>query len=319
MMTSAIMLTCECGREFGVTNDSVGQSVKCPECGSWVRVTEESVAVEPELTPNATPWPNVGLASAARPKLEGDVSESGGESAGVPPSASKARKSKSALKKERAAHRQAESAFQNSTVPLGIAWMYHGLLIGVIAMIGFCVAMLLSQPRQPGLAQLLMVPSGLALVLAGALMFFGKLLCLSAPSQIPGSGGVLWSLVLDGIAVLIAIAQRGHGVGSSAMFNLVTSGSLICLLVFLKGLGEFLERREIAVRAANVLWLEFVLVALWVVQLVISNAAGPRGAPVGVGGTGSQVLGVVIGGVGIFFFVRFAGLLSMCRSALSNR
>ncbi len=34
----AIDVTCECGREFGVTNDSVGRSVKCPECGSWVRV-----------------------------------------------------------------------------------------------------------------------------------------------------------------------------------------------------------------------------------------------------------------------------------------
>ena len=44
----AIDVTCECGREFGVTNDSVGPSVKCPECGSWVRVSEEFVAVEQE-------------------------------------------------------------------------------------------------------------------------------------------------------------------------------------------------------------------------------------------------------------------------------
>lgn len=36
----AIDATCECGREFGVSNDSVGRSVKCPECGSWVRVSE---------------------------------------------------------------------------------------------------------------------------------------------------------------------------------------------------------------------------------------------------------------------------------------
>ncbi len=40
----AIDVTCECGREFGVTNDSVGRSVKCPECGSWVRVSEALIS-----------------------------------------------------------------------------------------------------------------------------------------------------------------------------------------------------------------------------------------------------------------------------------
>ena len=49
----AIEVTCECGRGFGVTNDSVGQSVKCPECGSWVRVAEELIIVEPEHTTNS--------------------------------------------------------------------------------------------------------------------------------------------------------------------------------------------------------------------------------------------------------------------------
>lgn len=46
----AIDVTCECGREFGVTNDSVGRSVKCPECGSWARVPAAVISVELERT-----------------------------------------------------------------------------------------------------------------------------------------------------------------------------------------------------------------------------------------------------------------------------
>lgn len=45
-----IDVTCECGREFGVTNDSVGQSVKCPECGSWVCVSAAVDSFELERT-----------------------------------------------------------------------------------------------------------------------------------------------------------------------------------------------------------------------------------------------------------------------------
>ncbi len=42
----AMDVICECGREFGVTNDSVGRNVKCPECGSWVRVLAAVISDE---------------------------------------------------------------------------------------------------------------------------------------------------------------------------------------------------------------------------------------------------------------------------------
>jgi hypothetical protein len=89
--------------------------------------------------------------------------------------------------------------------------------------------------------------------------------------------------------------------------------------VFLKGLGEFLERRDIADRAASVLWLGFVMIALWVTQLGLTSLGAAREIPADVGGMGSQMAGVVLGGVWIFVMVRFAGLLSMCRSALDRR
>jgi hypothetical protein len=315
----AIDVICECGREFGVTNDSVGRSVKCPECGSWVRVAEASIAVEPKQSTCVVQRPNVGSETRITSTTQDHASASSREDADSKQASSESRKSKSALKKERAAHRRAESAFHNSSVPLGIAWMYYGLLIGVIAMIGLCSMVLLSQGRQPGLGSAVMILSGLAIVFAAGLMIVGKLLCLSAPSQIPGSGAVLVSLVFDGPTIVMAIAQRGQGLGLSTLSNLLAVGSLVSFLVFLKGLGEFLERRDIADRAASVLWLGFVMIALWVTQLGFTSLVQARGAPPGVGGMGLQMLGVVLGGVWIFVMVRFAGLLSMCRTALDRR
>ena len=193
----------------------------------------------------------------------------------------------------------------------------YGLLIGVIAMIGLC-SMVLLQAGLRGQGSPLVILFGLAMVFAAGLMIFGKLLCLSASSQIPGSGGVLVSLVFDGLAVLFTIGQRGQGIGLSVLANLLVVGSLISFLMFLKGLGEFLERRDIADRASGVFLLGFVLVALGMMQLGLTNVGAARGVPGDVGGIGSGMLGVVAGGLGIFFIVRFAGLLSMCRDALSK-
>lgn len=314
----AIDVTCECGREFGVTNDSAGRSVKCPECGSWVRVAEKFIAVELEQSTNAIQRPSVGSETPSTSTTENHASVSNRKDAGSKQASSESRKSKSALKKVRAAHRRAESAFHNSSVPLGITWMYYGLLIGVIAMIGLCSMVLLSQAGQPGLGSSLAILLGLAMLPAAGLMIVGKLLCLSAPSQIPGSGGVLLSLVLDGLTVLTAIAQRGQGLGLSALSNLLAVGSFVSFLVFLKGLGEFLELRDIADRAAGVLWLGLVSLALSIAQLGFTSLVRVREVPPAGGGMGLQMLGVVLGCVWIFVVVRFAGLLSMCRSALDR-
>lgn len=315
----AIDVTCECGREFGVTNDSVGQSVKCPECGSWVRVSEAFNSVEQEHNTNAVQRTSVGSEGSSPSKTEDRASKSRRKAAGSKQASSESRKSKSALKKERAAHRRAKSALHNSSVPLGIAWIYNGLLFGAIAMIGLCSMVLLSDAGQPGKGSFLMVPLGMAMVIAAGLMFVGKLFCLSAPSQIPGRGGVGLSLVFDGFAVLIAMAQRGHAPGLSVLANLLGIGSVVCFLVFLKGLGEFLELQDITDRAAGVLLLGLLLVALWIMQLGFVSLVLAREVPRNVGGAGQQMFGLLLGGLGIFVMVRFAGLLSMCRSAMSNR
>ncbi len=314
----AIDVTCECGREFGVTNNSAGRNVKCPECGARIQVVEASIAIEPAPRASAVLQPSVGSDTPSSPTTDGHAAASSRKDAGSKQVSSESRKSKSALKKERAAGRRAKSAFHQSSVPLGITWMYYGLLIGVIAMIGLCSMVMLSQAGQPGVGSPLVILSGLAMVVAAGLMIVGKLLCLSAPSQIPGSGGVLLSLVFDGFAVLVAIAQRGQAPGLSLLANLLGVGSFVCFLVFLKGLGEFLELRDIADRAASVLWLGLVSLTLWIVQLGLMSLVRTREIPPDIGGMGSGMLGVVAGGLGIFVLVRYAGLLSMCRSALSK-
>lgn len=314
----AIDVTCKCGREFGVTNNSVGQSVKCPECGTWVRVTEKLIAVEPELAKNADQQPSVGSEGPSTSTTEGRAAASSRNEADAKQVSSESRKSKLALKKERAAHRRAESAFHNSSVPLGITWMYYGLLIGVIGMIGLCSMVMLSQAGQRGAGSPLVILFGLAMVVAAGLIVLGKLLCLSVPSKIPGSGGVLVSLVFDGFAILFSIAQSGQGAGLSVLANLLAVGSLVSFLMFLKGLGEFCERHDITDRAAEVHWLGIMLVALWLLLLGFTSLVAARVVPLGIGGTGIGMLGVVAGGLGILVMVRFAGLLSMCRSALSR-
>ena len=311
----AIDVTCECGREFGVTNDSVGRSVKCPECGSWVRVSDEFSSVEAEHNSNAIPRSNNGSEALSTRKTKDRTSTSSRKPAKSKQASSESRQSK----KARTAPRRHASALRNSSVPLGITWMYYGLLIGVIATIGFCTMTIVFQAGRPGQGAPLVVLFGLAIVVAAGLMIIGKLFCLSAPSQIPGNGGILLSLAFDGFAVLISIAQRGQSLGLSVMANLLTVASFICFLAFLKGLGEFLKQQDIADRAASVLWLLFVNVALWLMQLVLTSFVVARAVPHDIGSIGSGMLGVVLVGLGIFSLIRFAGLLSMCRLALAKQ
>ncbi len=306
----AIDVTCVCGRAFAVTNNAMGRRVRCPECRARFKVTATNTNLAQQsnnvIDESRTPTTDDHAMTSSHTASESDRADSA------------PRQSKSAMKKERAANRRAESALHKSSVPLGIAWMYYGLLIGVIAMIGLCSMVLLSQTVQPGQGSPLAILFGLPMVFAAGLMIVGKLFCLSAPSQIPGSGGVLLSLVFDGFAVLIAIAQRGQSPGLSLLANLLGVGSFVCFLVFLKGLGEFLELRDIADRAAGVLLLGLLSLAVWIAQLGFMSLVRAREVPPGVGGMGLQMLGLVLGGLGIFVVVRFAGLLSMCRSALSK-
>ncbi len=319
----AIDVTCECGREFGVTNDSVGQSVKCPECGSWVRVTEALISVELEDTANAGQRPGIGAETSGPSKTVDQTSTSSRKPAGSKRAASKSRKSKSARKTALGADRQSHKAetketreaLRHSDVPLGLAWVYYGFLLAVVVSV---LEVVTSFAPRRNIAQGDFSATDMLSVLALAASFLtivGKFMCLSAPSQMSGNGRVFLAVLLDGLAVFLCVAKSFAALSPELVMALMAAIILLPIwgfasfVLFLRDLGEFLGQRNITERASGVLsFVRILLIAVLILLLLTLVRAQPL-----------VVLGLVAlliyGIVGTF---RYLDLLSACRDALSK-
>ena len=319
----AIDVTCECGREFGVTNDSVGQSVKCPECGSWVRVTEALISVEPEDTTNAGQRLDIGAETSGPSKTVYQSSISSRKPAGSKQAASKSRKSKSARNTDLGANRQSRKAetketreaLRHSDVPLGITWVYYGFLLAVLVSVLEVVTSF--APRRNIAQGDLSATSVLSLLALAAsfLTIVGKFMCLTAPSQMSGNGRVVLAVLLDGLAVFLCVAGKFMalspelGMALMAAIILLPIWGFASFVMFLRNLGEFLGQRNITEKATGVLSFVRILLIAVLILLLLTLV---RAQPLVVLGFGALL---IYGIVGSF---RYLDLLSACRDALTK-
>lgn len=319
----AIDVTCECGREFGVTNDSVGRNVKCPECGARIQVVEASISVEPEPSTNVVQQPSVASDASSTSTTESRVSELSRKDASSKQVSAESRKSKAALKQERVANRQsrkaetkeARAALKHSDVPLGVSWVYYGFLLVILVSVLEIVVSLASRRT---VSQGELSAAGVLNVLALAASFLtivGKFLCLSAPSEMYGKGWIRQVLLVDMLAVFVCVI--GKSVVLSPELVMVLMAAMILLpvwgfgsfVLFLRSLGEFLDQRNITDKAAGVLtFVRILLIAVLILLLLTLVNAQPLVA-----------LGLVVLLIyGIVGSLRYLALLSACRDALTK-
>ena len=156
-----------------------------------------------------------------------------------------------------------------SHVPAGIALVYYS--IGVTAL-GTILGLAVPHAFRGEPLLLYRVMLGLALISIGAglLSLFGKILCLTAPADMPGALTVCVSLVCDVGAIAIAIASctRQLPIAIAGLPLLLSIVSFVTFLLFLSHLGRFLEKDNLASDASGLLTLGICLLVASVIILM---------------------------------------------------
>ena len=182
-------------------------------------------------------------------------------------------------------------------------------------MIGLSIISAWFRAAVPSLTPLIYGLFGMAII-APVLTIVGKLLCLTASSQMPGKGSLVLALVFDGIAFLITLVRHG---GYYTIAHLIGAAGSVCFLVFLKKLGESLRLEHLTERATAVLYLGNMYIALWIVQFGLANGFMFKQVPLIVVTIGMNLLDYLLFVIGLVGAASYAGLLSKYRRALSNR
>ncbi len=351
----AIDVTCECGREFGVTNDSVGQSVKCPECGSWVRVdraiktathiakiADESVRAEKEFDGELPIVRDLTTLRDCEKTIE-VICQCGkrlsvGEQFEGRQQCPNCRKWLT-LRRHDPQRDAAVASLRLTKVPLGISCVFFGFLLNTFVNL----VVDLGLPWYFQNARFFGWGLWIGWLLAGLLAGIGCLLCLTVPSQMPGKRYALlaalfnlialaWNMIPFGwrLTVLPAWMTTGTNLleltGSLWLmlhvqiivgwFTLLPLVGAICFILFLKHLGHFLRERDLAARAAGLLKFGAWAVVLWFTVFGLLRLGVVPLLFWRVAGWLFGYLPLIALVIGI---VRYALLLHFCRTALSNR
>lgn len=190
----------------------------------------------------------------------------------------------------------------------GINCVYFGFMILSLLMVVIVVSSLLGPVRVARMMPLLSVVGFLASILTAA----GKMMCLSAPSQMQGKKFIYVAVAIDLLALLLPILGLFVPlprvlVGAT---NLFSFAGLICFVLFLKSLGQFIEESDVSDRAENVLTFGGAFIGLWLVMIALLIAS-PKGAVFLV-----LIFGFALVVVGALLGIRYAGLLNSCRYAV---
>lgn len=294
-----INVTCdECSEQHRLKDDALGKRFQCKGCGKSLRVEADSPSDEDFEQASVNDEFDESADADAAPKRAKPASRSSSKSKSGKPKSVPLRKTK---------------------VPLGIDLVFLGFLISMFVIIGL-FAMGWSFRGNVRVIRPIVYGSVFLGIAGLVLTTVGKLLCLTAPPQMPGKGSILAAVLIDVLALLITVAKFITVLPPwlSSLVNLLSVGGFVCFVWFLKHLGEFMGERDISERASNVLMLGIGVVVLWLLMLGVGVLALAGGLPPFLAGIGIMLLGVVLLIGGAIGAVRYAGLLSTCRYALSN-
>ena len=175
---------------------------------------------------------------------------------------------------------------------MGIALVYAGLVLFVLAMIALPLSVLLRAAPLLLAAPLLWIASSL-------LSMIGRILCLSVPKNV-GATGLIYAAVVCDVSSLFAMVSRMFSwlPDLSSFSGMLSVAAMLFFLMFLKKLAVFINDSESADRALSLLYLGIGLIIVMVAMIFIPQIS---------------ILSLVLMLVGFFIYNR---LLSGLRKSL---
>jgi hypothetical protein len=149
-------------------------------------------------------------------------------------------------------------------VARGLRLIYWGICIYLVSDIGGFV-LLLSVARSPESFRMIIVLIGIGCVAAWILNIVGTLLCSATPEESGALGTIYTAVAAMGVGILLQIVQWVGFMPQAASYLQGIAGIIggILLLVFLKRLGMFIGRLDLAGKAKSILnWCIGLFVAL---------------------------------------------------------
>lgn len=301
-----ITVTCdECSESHRVKDDAVGKRFKCKGCGKSLKV--EAPAPPEDGFSN---FDDAEL-SDEDAEVEGTESYSRKKAPKLATSSRKSAQSKSGKPKS--------VPLRKTKVPLGIDFVFFGFLFYILVIL-IVVAVSWSNrgdPRKVGPILYWLTLSGFAATIVTTV---GKLLCLTAPPQMSGKGTIYGAVGIDVLSISITIASLVTTLPAllTSAINLLSVAGFVGFILFLQQLGDFMCERDLRERGSGVLKMGIGVVVLWLLIVGLAMLALAKAIPLLVAGPGISLLWLVLLVVGIIFVIRYVGLLSTCRYALSN-
>jgi hypothetical protein len=135
--------------------------------------------------------------------------------------------------------------------PLGSMWIVSaGLYMMFFAMVLFAVSSLMSYV--PALAIISLVPAGLSMLLAT----LASILCVFVPARTGALPPIVMKLVLDisMVVVMVSVLNKSVHMAAAAAVPVLMFVSVLCFIFFMKHLALYVDRRDVADDAMNLIW-----------------------------------------------------------------
>jgi hypothetical protein len=221
-----------------------------------------------------------------------------------------------------------------TAVANGLGTIYVGLTLVMLSAVGGSILMWVVGAARADISLIrilaLLVPVGI--IVGAVLNVVGTLMCLATPPETGAQGMIYASAAAMGINLLLTFVQFAVALpGEVALVQWILGiVSGITFLVFLRQMGLFIGRRDLADRARSIIVACVILFGVLVgaivliilsagIEFVQAIAAGQNpGGPVN-GGAGLAIGGFAIVGViiaGLIIFVRYTNLLAALRKAI---
>lgn len=297
-----ITVTCdECLETHRVKDEAVGKLLKCKGCGRSLMIV-------------APPPPEDDFGNLDETDFGDDEADDGDDRRASPKRKAlpkKTVKGKSGKSKPVPIHR--------TKVPLGVDCVFFGFVLTCLAVL-IASSVSWSMKGDPKRVAQIVYLLSLGSIAATIITSIGKLLCLTAPSNMSGRGSIFVAVAIDLLSLSITVGSLVTvvpGVLRGAV-HLVSLAGLVCFILFLQNLGDFLGERDLRERGYGVFKMGIGFVVLWLSMIGLGVLALANKLPLFVAGLGISLVSLVWMVTGIIFVIRYGGLLLTCRYALSN-
>jgi hypothetical protein len=301
----------QCGKQYRVTDESAGKKMRCREC-------QAVLTIPPAAKGGGKSAGAAKKTTRTKPVKDDDDYEVYDDD--DRPSRSRRSSSSRSSPKKQKSRKSKSLALSDTLVRNGVLLVYIGFALLLLALIGgFIAGMALGKDLQTLLFVVRII--GFLVFTSNILTTIGKLLCLTAPPQMPGKLIIFLAVFFDlaglsiGIAKLIMEVQPP--LRDNLIPNLLALASLVSFVLFLRKLGDFMRDRNIPDMATGLLKTGMGIIALYVllILLVLATAYNII-APIPAGiGLLLVIIGLLV--LGVIGTIRYGALLNSCLSELS--